>query len=73
MLWVLVYRFEDGPKNGQKLVTLEHNCVIYDCILLNTFIKLSSAGLCQLKITKPIFEKLKVDGICTSTITFTKI
>jgi hypothetical protein len=48
---ILVYRPDDGPKNGLKLFTFVTNHVVHDGTPLDTFTDLSTTGMCHLKIT----------------------
>ena len=50
--WVLVYRSDDGPRNRPKLVAFVINCVLHDGTLLDTFIVLSTTGMCHVTIPK---------------------
>lgn len=52
LLWVLVYRSNDGLKNGPEIVTLEVNYVVHDGTLLKTFINPSTTGMCRLRIIR---------------------
>ena len=54
MSWVPVCRSDDGPKNGQELVTLVINCVVRDGTPLDTFIDLSTTWMCHLQIVHEI-------------------
>jgi hypothetical protein len=58
----LVYRSDDGPKNGLKLVTFVINCVV---TTLDTFIELRTteiSGQTAVQLVEALFYKLEGHG-----------
>jgi hypothetical protein len=45
---------DDGLKNEQELITFVINCIVCDGTPLDTFIDLSTAGMCHLKIVNEL-------------------
>jgi len=60
-----VYKSDDGPKNGSKLVSFVINCVVHYRTPLGTCIDLSTMGMCHLKrvlLFKKIIDKVDKFG-----------
>jgi hypothetical protein len=60
---VLIYRSDAGPKNGPKIITFVINCVVYDLTPLDTYIVLSTLGMCQLKTVSLMFFAVRCKSL----------
>ena len=46
----MMYRSDDGPENGPKLLTFVIHCDVHDGTSLDTSIDLGTTGMCHRKI-----------------------